>query len=219
MMKKALLYSLSAALLLTVVLAACRAPGTDQPAEPREPDPSVGTPADTSAPEQGKDTAPEPKPEQTPAAPAENEDAQPPEDTTPQEPAQEQPAEPPKETEPDDTAEQQTQQQQTAQPSENTQEPADTQQQGGGSISLKDAAEQQGVQVTEQNTDRVWDQAFYDSLNPQQQAAYENADDATRTQMKSIIESNRQMDQQGYTDGDSKDQKATQDAWGNIIVN
>lgn len=92
-------------------------------------------------------------------------------------------------------------------------------QQGGGSISLKDAAAQQGVTVTEQPTGKVWDQAFYDTLNPQQQAAYKNADDATRTQMKSIIESNRQMDQAGYTDGDSKDQEATRDAWGNIIVN
>lgn len=92
-------------------------------------------------------------------------------------------------------------------------------QQGGGSISLKDAAAQQGVTVTEQPTGKVWDQAFYDTLNPQQQAAYKNADDATRTQMKGIIEANRQMEQQGYKGSDDVSQEAVRDAWGNIIVN
>lgn len=92
-------------------------------------------------------------------------------------------------------------------------------QQGGGSISLKDAAAQQGVTVTEQPTGKVWDQAFYDTLNPQQQAAYKNADDATRTQMKSIIESNRQMDQQGYQGEWNQSPDSVVYSWGNVIVN
>lgn len=108
-MKKALIYSLSLALLLVVVLVACNKPQADRSTEPQEPDPAaISTQADVSTPELVKDTTPEPTAnttpeppaEQTPPAPTENEATQPPEDTTPQEPAQEQTAEPPKETEP-----------------------------------------------------------------------------------------------------------------------
>lgn len=95
-MKKTLIYGLSAALLLVVVLAACHRPQADRPAEPQEPDPAVSTsaPADVSTPEPEKpaapeptaDTVPEPEPEQTPATPAENEDTQQPEPATTPEP-------------------------------------------------------------------------------------------------------------------------------------
>ena len=65
-MKKALIYTLSLALLLS--LAACHKPQAEQPTDPA---PST--------------SAPETAPEQTPAAPVETEDTQPPEETEPQE--------------------------------------------------------------------------------------------------------------------------------------
>lgn len=119
------------------------------------------------------------------------------------------PTEPPKaDTEPQQSQETVTQQQtSTPQPS------------AGGSVSLKDTAEQQGVQVTEQTGGSVWDQAFYDTLNPQQQEAYKNADDATRTQMKGIIESNRQMEQQGYQGNGNISPDQLEETWSNVIVN
>lgn len=58
-MKKALIYSLSLALLLVVVLVACHKPQADQP-DASQPDPAaVSTPADVSTPEPEKHTAPE----------------------------------------------------------------------------------------------------------------------------------------------------------------
>lgn len=278
-MKKALIYTLALALVLS--LTACHKSEPEQPTEP------TATPAATSepvqeptvSPEPTADTTPEKLTSTTPAASTEPENTQPPEDTTPQEPVEEVQlftdcnetvyatgtvnirsswsAESEKlgslnkgdsvtrtgisieGTEAEGwsriqltdgrivyvsnkylSATKPTTQSSGGGGSTTQTKPQGQQgQQGGGSISLKDAAAQQGVTVTEQPTGKVWDQAFYDTLNPQQQAAYKNADDATRTQMKSIIESNRQMDQAGYTDGDSKDQEATRDAWGNIIVN
>ena len=65
-MKKALIYTLSLALLLS--LAACHKPQAEQPTDPA---PST--------------SAPKPEPEQTPAAPVETEDTQPPEETESQE--------------------------------------------------------------------------------------------------------------------------------------
>ena len=100
-------------------------------------------------------------------------------------------------------------------------ESAPTAQQGDiGTISIKDTAEQQGVQVTEQNpVGTVWDQAFYDTLTPEQQTIYKNADDATRTQMKGIIEVNRQLDQQGYQGDGDLTQEQVREAWSHIQVN
>ena len=79
-MKKALIYTLSLALLLS--LAACHKPQAEQPTDPA---PSTSTPEPIATPEPIKDTAPEPEPEQTPAAPVETEDTQPPEETESQE--------------------------------------------------------------------------------------------------------------------------------------
>lgn len=82
-MKKALLYSLSLALLLS--LAACHKPQADQQ-EPSQPDPATtSVPADVSTPELIKDTpdpeppaqpVPEPLAEKITVAPSENEDIQ-----------------------------------------------------------------------------------------------------------------------------------------------
>lgn len=211
-MKRALLYGLSLALLLS--LAACRKSQAGQQEPLREPNPAASSvPADSSTPEPDKDssqeplatTAPKPEPERTPAEPAEKEDTRPVEDTKPQEPAREEPPASGKETEPAPPA-----------------KPAEGQQQtptGGGSVSLKDAAEQQGVQVTEQTGGNVWDQAFYDTLTPEQQTAYKNADDATRSQMKGIIEANRQMDQEGYQGEWNQSQESVVDSWGKVTVN
>ena len=85
-MKKALIYAL--ALALAFSLTACGQPKTEQPTDPA---PSTSTPEPIAAPEPIatpepiKDTAPEPEPEQTPAAPVETEDTQPPGETEPQE--------------------------------------------------------------------------------------------------------------------------------------
>ena len=79
-MKKALIYTLSLALLLS--LAACHKPQAEQPTDPA---PSTSAPEPIATPEPIKDTTPEPEPEQTPAAPVETEDTQPPEETEAQE--------------------------------------------------------------------------------------------------------------------------------------
>ena len=79
-MKKTLIYALALALALS--LTACGQPKAEQPTDPA---PSTSTPEPIATPEPIKDTAPEPKPEQTPAAPVETEDTQPPEETESQE--------------------------------------------------------------------------------------------------------------------------------------
>lgn len=175
---------------------------TEPTAEPMEVKQEVKTADTQSAPVEGEqDTDNEVDPAGTAGEAEPVEPAESPQEVTPTEPSK-------ADTEPQQSQETVTQQQtSTPQPS------------AGGSVSLKDTAEQQGVQVTEQAGGSVWDQAFYDTLNPQQQEAYKNADDATRTQMKSIIESNHQMDQQGYQGGDDLTQDEVRDTWGNIIVN
>ena len=83
-MKKALIYTLSLALLLS--LAACHKPQAEQPTDPA---PST--------------SAPKPEPEQTPAAPVETEGTQPPEETAPEEqeePTEQSPEDTPQTTEP-----------------------------------------------------------------------------------------------------------------------
>ncbi len=75
-MKKALLYALTLALVLS--LAACSQPKAEQPTDPA---PSTSAPEPIATPEPIKDTIPETAPEQTPEAPVETEDTQPPEET------------------------------------------------------------------------------------------------------------------------------------------
>lgn len=65
----------------------------------------------------------------------------------------------------------------------------------------------------------VWDQTFYDTLTPEQQTAYKNADDATRTQMKSIIEANRQMEQEGYQGEWEQSPDSVEESWSHVTVN
>ena len=79
-MKKTLIYALALALALS--LTACGQPNAEQPTDPA---PGTSTPEPIAAPEPIKDTAPEPEPGQTPAAPVETEDTQPPEETESQE--------------------------------------------------------------------------------------------------------------------------------------
>ena len=79
-MKKTLIYALALALALS--LTACGQPKAEQPTDPA---PGTSTQEPIATPEPIKDTAPEPKPEQTPAAPVETEDTQPPEETESQE--------------------------------------------------------------------------------------------------------------------------------------
>lgn len=87
-MKKALIYSLSLALLLS--LTACHKPQADQqdtsqqnpaavstPADISTPEPEPTTPEPATTPEPEKITTPEPEPEQTPPAPVETEETQP----------------------------------------------------------------------------------------------------------------------------------------------
>ena len=79
-MKKTLIYALALALALS--LTACGQPNAEQPTDPA---PGTSTPEPIAAPEAIKDTAPEPEPGQTPAAPVETEDTQPPAETESQE--------------------------------------------------------------------------------------------------------------------------------------
>ena len=109
-MKKALVYTLSLALILS--LAACHKPKAEQPTDPA---PSTLAPVDTSTqgpaatpepikdtvPETVENTTPELEPEQTPAAPVETKDTQTPEETALE--AQEEPTEQPPEDTPQTT--------------------------------------------------------------------------------------------------------------------
>ena len=96
-MKKALIYSLSLALLL-VSLTACHKPQAEQTdqSEPIQAATSESVQDPAASPEPAENTAPEPEPEQTPAAPVETEASQPLEETTPPETPEETPEQSPK---------------------------------------------------------------------------------------------------------------------------
>lgn len=133
------------------------------------------------------------------------------------EPVAPEPADEPKDPAPSQPPEAEPQPQQSQEPV--TQQPPPAPQPStDGSVSLKDTADQKEVPVQEEEPGGVWDQAFYDTLTPEQQTVYKNADDATRTQMKGIIEVNREMDQQGYQSGDELTQEEVREAWSHIIV-
>lgn len=99
-------------------------------------------------------------------------------------------------------------------------ESAPTAQQGDiGTISIKDTAEQQEVQVTEQNpVGTVWDQAFYDSLTPSQQESYRSGDDFVRQQMQQFIEASRDLEAKGYQGNESTDPEENLKSWSQITV-
>lgn len=47
----------------------------------------------------------------------------------------------------------------------------------------------------------VWDQAFYDTLTPEQQEAYRNMTDAARKSMQHNIEQHRRLSEEGWSEG------------------
>lgn len=242
-MKKALIYSLSLALLLS--LTACHKPQADQQ-EPSQPEPATtSTPADVSTPEPVKDntpeppakTTPEPEPEQTPATPTEPEDTTPAEDTTPQK----QTPEPPKETEPAPTTKPATQQQPPQSGDRGTvggppsfgQVITDGSQiatgvedpyAGNAEVSYGGTGEQQQQQQPQQPTEGQtsqnkdgWDQSFYDTLTPEQKAVYEGLSASSRNQMKNNILNQREREANGWTvSGGDPTEEDLKNAWSNI---
>nr|WP_326209819.1 SH3 domain-containing protein [uncultured Oscillibacter sp.] len=106
------------------------------------------------------------------------------------------------------------QQQQTNKPSGGS---TTTQQQTGGT-------QQQtgGSQQTEQQTVNKdgWNQAFYDTLTPEQKKVYESLPDASgRNMMKQNIENQRQREADGWaTDFGDPTEEELKDAWSNIQV-
>ncbi|WP_302619248.1 hypothetical protein [uncultured Oscillibacter sp.] len=82
-----------------------------------------------------------------------------------------------------------------------TTKPVQQQPSGGGSQQqTAQGSNQQGdaTEPTGQPFGSVWDQSFYDTLNPEQKALYESFDDETRSWFKQEIESGRELKQQGY---------------------
>ncbi len=233
MMKKALIYGLSAALLL-VSLTACHKPQEDQPTEPDPPQTVTTTQADVSTPEPLADPKPEP-PEQSPAspeqesdtipaAPDEVEDTEPPEETAPEKTAPAEQAEQPLEATPPTTEpvvqqpsggntqgkpSGQTQQQQP------TQQPTQQQTPQGGDTTQTQQPQQSST--SQQNKDG-WNQAFYETLTPEQQETYKNLPDASyRNMMQQDVEKTRQLEAEGWTvNWGTPTEEQLEEAWGNM---
>ena len=106
------------------------------------------------------------------------------------------------------------QQQQTSKPSGGS---TTTQQQTGGT---QQQPSTDNGQQTEQQTGNKdgWDQAFYDTLTPEQKEIYENLPDASgRNMMKQNIENRRQRESEGWTtDFGDPTEEDLKNAWGNI---
>ena len=224
-MKKVLIFCLSAALLL-VSLTACHKPQADQPTEPDPPQTVTTTQADVSTPEPLADPKPEP-PEQAPAspdqlsdtipaAPDEVEDTEPPEETAPEKTAPAEQAEQPLEATPPTTepvVQQPSGGSTQGKPSGQTQQQQPTQQQqqtpqGGGTTQ---------TQQPQQNKDG-WNQAFYETLTPEQKTVYENMTSASeRNMMKQSMENMRQREAEGWiVDGSDPTAEELKEAWSNI---
>ena len=92
-----------------------------------------------------------------------------------------------------------------------------TQQQTGGT---QQQPSTDNGQQTEQQTGNKdgWDQAFYDTLTPEQKEIYENLPDASgRNMMKQNIENRRQRESEGWTtDFGDPTEEDLKNAWGNI---
>ena len=159
MMKKALIYGLSAALLL-VSLTACHKPQEDQPTEPDPPQTVTTTQADVSTPEPLADPKPEP-PEQSPASPEQESD------TIPAAPDEVEDTEPPEETAPEKTAPAE-QAEQPLEATPPTTEPV-VQQPSGGSTQGKPSGQTQQPETSQQP---ITPQQSADSsgLTPEEQA-------------------------------------------------
>lgn len=65
-------------------------------------------------------------------------------------------------------------------------------------------------------TGSVWDQAFYDTLTPEQQERYRNADDVGRQTMKGVIEASRELENQGYEGSGENSWEHDLEAWQGI---
>lgn len=137
--------------------------------------------------------------------------AEPPADTTPEQladTAPETPAEKPQEVIPAKPPETDTE-------SEQSQEPAQ-QQQPQQSSDTQQSGEQQAPTI---NKDR-WDQAFYETLTPEQQEVYKNmTDGSSRYHMQQSIEKQRILESEGWTTqaGDPTEEQL-ENAWSNIKV-
>lgn len=225
-MKKVLIFCLSAALLL-VSLTACHKPQADQPTEPDPPQTVTTTQADVSTPEPLADPKPEP-PEQAPASPDQLSD------TIPAAPDEVEDTEPPEETAPEKTAPAE-QAEQPLEATPPTTEPV-VQQPSGGSTQGKPSGQTQQQQPTQQQTQQTpqgggttqtqqpqqnkdgWDQAFYETLTPEQQETYKNLPDASyRNMMKQDVEKARALEAEGWTvNWGTPTEEQLEEAWGNM---
>ncbi len=108
------------------------------------------------------------------------------------------------------------QQQQTGNPSDGS---TTTQQQTGGT---QQQPSTDSGQQTEQQTGNKdgWNQAFYDTLTPEQKKVYENfSDAASRRRMQQNIENKRQREAEGWTtDFGDPTEEDLRDAWSHIQI-
>lgn len=220
MKKKALIYTLTAAVLLAAALTACHKPQADQ--KDSEPDPAASAAVQTNTPETTTEPSAQTTPEPT---------AQTPEPTQTPEPAPTGTVEPqaPEETEPAASPEPE----QTATP-EPTQAPAPaatpapTQKQAESKpeTSNQDTTSQPGdgngqtqTQTPPSSTPSgTWDQAFYDTLTPEQQEIYKNGNSLLRSQMKQDIEATRRQEAEGWHGDGGSSPEAIEDAWSQTHV-
>lgn len=63
-----------------------------------------------------------------------------------------------------------------------------------------------------------WDQAFYDTLTPEQKEIYKNGDSFLRSQMQQNIEADRRLTEQGWKSDDESTAEGINEAWSQISV-
>ena len=64
----------------------------------------------------------------------------------------------------------------------------------------------------------TWNQAFYETLTPEQQALYKNGDDFFRHQMQTNMEIERRQAAEGWHGAGELDDQSNRDAWSQIYV-